>query len=343
MDAIDYATRNTREVVRLDELKQLISTGGSAYIGFEPSGVPTIATGLLWPRKLADIAQTGLELTILLADWHAMINDKLGGNLERIRASGKLMREVFLVAGLPASVKFLWTSDNVQSSDYWKTLLSVAKAGTLPRIRRALPIMGRTEEDADKDFSKYIYPLMQVTDIIYNGYDLALGGIDQRHAHMLCRDIQDKLKIRKVVAIHTSLVSSLNAGARMDFADSGNIKMSKSDPNSGIFIFDDAETVRKKISRAFCPPGTIENNPLTDIARLILIPYSDTFRVIPSGGSTLEFSSVEDFESSYRDGKIHPSDLKDAVSEALIEMMKPFTALKNRSGKLMDQIAGRTA
>ncbi len=330
MDALGLILNNTREVVRKEELELLLKNGGTAYIGFEPSGIPTVATGLLWPNKIAEVARSGLKVTVLLADWHAMINDKLGGDLERIRASGRLMKAVFLAAGVPESVEFLWTSDNVKSPDYWKTLLGVAKAGTLSRIRRALPIMGRSEDEADKDFSKYIYPLMQVTDIIYNRYDLAMGAMDQRHAHMLCRDIQDRMKLKKVVALHTSLISSLNSSGRMDFASTGTVKMSKSDPNSGIFVFDDPETVRKKISRAFCPPETLEGNSLTDIVRMILIPYSGSFRVLTSGGKETVFSGVGEFESSYKEGKIHPGDLKAAVSESLIIMMKPFAAVKER-------------
>ncbi|MCL4314587.1 MAG: tyrosine--tRNA ligase [Candidatus Thermoplasmatota archaeon] len=338
MDPLETVLNNTKEVIKKDELSVLLESGGTAYIGFEPSGIPTIATGLLWPNKLAEISRSGLKLTVLLADWHAMINDKLGGDLERIRASGELMKRIFLAAGLPHGTEFLWTSDNVSSSDYWKTLLKVAKAGSLARIRRALPIMGRTEEEADRDFSKYIYPLMQVTDIIYNSFDLALGGMDQRHAHMLCRDIQDKLKMKKVVAIHTGLITSLNSGGRMDFSDPAAVKMSKSDPNSGIFIFDEPETIERKISKAYCPQGTVDGNPLIDIARMILIPYGGGLNAVATDGETLRIRNSSDLEENYRTGRIHPSDLKRSVAESLSEMLKPFSRIKEESGDLISLI-----
>lgn len=340
MDPLEIILNNTREVIRKDELVQLISNGGSAYIGFEPSGIPTIATGLLWPNKLAEIARSGLRLTVLLADWHAMINDKLGGDLERIRASGELMKKIFVAAGIPHNTEFLWTSDNVSSSDYWKTLLKVAKAGSLARIRRALPIMGRTEEEADRDFSKYIYPLMQVTDIIYNSFDLALGGMDQRHAHMLCRDIQEKLKLKKVVAVHTGLITSLNSGSRMDFSDPASVKMSKSDPNSGIFVFDDPETVERKISKAYCPQETVEGNPLIDIAKMIIIPYGGGLTVQSTDGSVLKIKSQEELDNNYKSGKIHPSDLKRSVSSSISGMMKPFARIRDENQDLIAMIRG---
>src|SRR5947209_13759283 len=75
--------------------------------------------------------------------------------------------------------------------------------------------MGRKEEDADLDASKLIYPAMQVADIHWMNLDLALGGIDQRHAHMLYRDLAPKLGWKQVVAMHTPLLPGLDGGGPM--------------------------------------------------------------------------------------------------------------------------------
>ncbi|HKJ96564.1 MAG TPA: tyrosine--tRNA ligase, partial [Thermoplasmataceae archaeon] len=203
MDKLELLARNMVEVITEAEAKDALESGrNKAYIGFEPSGLPHIATGLLWPRKLNDLIELGLDTTVLLADWHAKVNDKLGGDLSRIQESGRLLLKSMKVMGLSDKVKFLWTSDMVSDPEYWSTLLNVAKTANLSRIRRALPIMGRTEEDADKDFSKYIYPLMQVTDIFYMDLDFAFGGMDQRHAHMLARDVAEKMGRKKVISVH---------------------------------------------------------------------------------------------------------------------------------------------
>ena len=47
----------------------------------------------------------------------------------------------------------------------------------------------------------------------------------------------------------------------------GQYKMSKSDPDSAIFMEDSAEEVARKIKKAFCPPGIIEENPCIDYAK----------------------------------------------------------------------------
>ena len=55
--------------------------------------------------------------------------------------------------------------------------------------------------------------------------------------------------------------------------------MSKSDPNSAIFMEDTREEVDRKIKKAFCPPGVIEANPCLKYIQLIILPWSGRFSV----------------------------------------------------------------
>ncbi|MFG1519674.1 MAG: tyrosine--tRNA ligase [Thermoplasmataceae archaeon] len=347
MDKYELLTRNTSEVVTEEEAKKLLNENPSGYIGFEPSGLPHIAMGIMWPLKIRDAVEAGIDMTVLLADWHAFINDKLGSDMERIRSAGIIFEETLKRMGVPASVKFLWASEVIDKPEYWQTLLKIAKHANLKRIVRALPIMGRSEDDANKDFSKYIYPLMQVTDIAFLDFDLAMGGMDQRHAHMLSRDLSDRMGTKKVVAIHAPLISSLKGSGRMDpgkTETSGqDIKMSKSDPNSAIFMFDNPTTIRKKINSSFCPPGVIQGNPIIDIAKYIIFPRMDSGltidRPIEKGG-VLHLATSDDLLKIYSENKIHPVDLKNTVTEALVEIMKPAADLPSRLSREIKSVSG---
>jgi len=42
----------------------------------------------------------------------------------------------------------------------------------------------------------------------------------------------------------------------------GQEKMSKSDPDSAIFMEDTEDDVRRKITKAFCAPKEVEGNPV---------------------------------------------------------------------------------
>lgn len=310
------------EVVTPEEVKALNKDHVKAYFGVEPSGLPHIATGFMWAKKMTEVAEMGIDTTIFLADWHAMVNDKLGGDLGRIRESGELIRKCMLAFGLPKEVKFLWASDLVADSSYWMDLLHVAKFTNLARVRRALPIMGRSEEEADKDFSKYIYPLMQVNDIFYMDLDIAFGGTDQRHAHMLARDVADRMGRKKVISVHSPLLGSLKGQGRMDQFK----KMSKSDPDSAIFISDSREDVKRKLKGAFCPTGQVDGNPVMDLFRHVVFPYLDhavTIHRPPSKGGEFQVENYLELEKSFLKGEIHPMDLKDAAAENINELIEP--------------------
>jgi tyrosyl-tRNA synthetase len=303
-----------QEVITSDELKALDTAKG--YCGFEPSGPLHIGTGLYWTNVLNIAQEAGIEMTVLLADWHAAVNDKFGGDLEKIRRNAEYMKEGFLSLGLNPNVKFLYASELVANSDYWALLLRVAKALTISRIKRALPIMGRSEEDADKDSSKLIYPMMQATDIFYMDLDVAFGGMDQRHVHMLARDIHKKVGKKGFVAIHSQLISSLKGGNRMDPMN----KMSKSKTDSAIFIHDSPEEISKKLRSAFCPEKTVEGNPIIQIYRNVIFNFYNNGIQIGERG---EYHTYRDLERDFVEGKIHPSDLKESLSLTLAKILEP--------------------
>lgn len=53
----------------------------------------------------------------------------------------------------------------------------------------------------------------------------------------------------------------------------GQEKMSKSDPDSAIFMEDSVTDVNRKIKKAFCPPEVVEGNPIIDYAHHIVLGY----------------------------------------------------------------------
>src|SRR4030043_42996 len=107
---------------------------------------------------------------------------------------GKYMQDCFEAMGIERDkLKFVYASEYVGDPKYWELVLRVSKATSVARVKRAMDIMGREENEAEKDLSKLFYPAMQVSDIYYLNLDVAYGGMDQRHAHMLARDVAKKL------------------------------------------------------------------------------------------------------------------------------------------------------
>ncbi len=60
--------------------------------------------------------------------------------------------------------------------------------------------------------------------------------------------------------------------------------MSKSDPNSAIFMEDSAADVERKIGNAFCPERQVEGNPCIKYITLIVLPWTGSFSVAAKSG-----------------------------------------------------------
>ncbi len=351
--------RNTLEVVTEEELKSILEKGDTikGYIGYEPSGLYHVGW-LTWMFKVSDLIEAGVDFTILEATWHAFINDKLGGNMDLIRSSARLLREFMGALGLPVDrVKFVDAEELASDPDYWALVIGVAKNSSLARVKRALTIMGRRAEEAEIDASKLIYPAMQVADIFYLDLDIALGGMDQRKAHMLARDVADKeemkrtyervmgRKLKKPIAIHTPIITGLQGPPKTGAGEVDEVyaetKMSKSKPETAIFIHDTPEAIREKIRRAYCPPKTLEFNPIIEINKYILAARGDYKLQVdrPSKyGGPIEFNSVSEMEKAYVKGELHPLDLKEATAQALIELLKPARNLVESKSSIREAI-----
>ncbi|MEW5936992.1 MAG: tyrosine--tRNA ligase [Candidatus Thermoplasmatota archaeon] len=341
-DKLALLLRNAQEVITIEEAQALLEKAGAkrAYVGFEPSGLFHIGQGVVVGQKIKDLSSLGFDLTVLLADWHAFINDKWGRDMEKIRVCGEYMRDCLLALGVEEEkVRFMYASELVSSSSYWERVIRISKASTVARIKRALTIMGRKESDADADASKLIYPAMQAADIFHLELDLALGGMDQRHAHMLAREVSERLGWRRFVALHTPLLISLRGGGRMDAAD---LKMSKSVPESCIFVHDAPEEIARKIEGAYCPPKVGEGNPVLDHCRLIIFPMMGRMEIERPEryGGSLSFESYEALESAYKEGRLHPADLKAATAHYLSAVLEGARAYLRRHHENLDKVLG---
>ncbi len=317
--------KNVQEVVTEQEMEELLESkdNPSAYIGFEPSGMMHVGQGMVCANKIIDMQKAGFHVKILLADWHAYINDKLGGDIEAIRRCGEYIKDCFLALGVdPDNTEFIFATDLMDGIGYWERVLRVAKSNSVARIKRAVDIMGRDADETEADSSMLIYPSLQATDIFELDIDVAYAGIDQRRAHMLARDTAEKMGWKKPVALHTPVLSGLKGGGRMDAVK--DVKMSKSDPDSCIFIHDAPEDVHRKIKGAYCPPD-VDGNPILEMAKYIVFPSLGELRIErpEKWGGDLHYTDYRDLEKDFQDDELHPADLKMGVASALVKMLEP--------------------
>lgn len=325
------AREPVEEIITSEDLMELLKTKEHpiAYDGFEPSGLAHLGTGILRAIKINDLLDAGCKFKLLLADWHAMLNNKMGGDLVKIQAAGKYLIEVWKACGVDTSkVEVIWASDLVKNPDYWKRILEIAKLTTTKRMVRCSTIMGR-EEGEMQYVSQLFYPAMQASDIFELGVDICQLGIDQRKVNILAREIAPKLGYKKPVCAHHHLLMGLLGAGKMNYGETGDAqidaKMSKSKPDTCIYVHDTPEEIQRKIKNAYCLAKVVEDNPVLEICRYIVF-RKQNFLLLERPekfGGNLELGSYAELEEKFRGGEVHPMDLKAAVARDLAVILEP--------------------
>ncbi|KAG7569072.1 PPM-type phosphatase domain [Arabidopsis thaliana x Arabidopsis arenosa] len=223
------------ECIQEEELKNLLAKKAApiCYDGFEPSGRMHIAQGVMKVINVNKMTSAGCRVKIWIADWFAQLNNKMGGDLKKIRVVGEYFQEIWKAAGMDNDkVEFLWSSEEINSKadKYWPLVMDIARKNNLPRVLRCVQIMGRSETD-ELSAAQILYPCMQCADIFFLEADICQLGMDQRKVNVLAREYCDDIKRKnKPIILSHHMLPGLQQGQE---------KMSKSDPLSAIFMEDE--------------------------------------------------------------------------------------------------------
>jgi tyrosyl-tRNA synthetase len=319
-ERVDLVTRHTEEVVTEAELEELLADGEpSVYIGYAPTGEMHIGH-FTTMRKLADFLRAGLDVTVLIADLHAHLDDeKSPFDLLEARSAyyEAAIRGMIAAAGADSeAVEFVRGTEFQLDEEYTLDMYRMAAETTIARSQRAASEVVR--ESASPNLGGLVYPLMQALDVKALEADIAYGGIDQRGIYMLGREILPDHGWHEPVCLFAPLLSGLSGG-----------KMSASESASKVNLTDDAETVAEKIDGAYCPMGEVEDNGVLEYLRHLVFPVlaerGERFVVERPAeyGGDLTYDSYEALESDFLSEELHPADLKPAAGRSISEVIAP--------------------
>lgn len=331
-DRVDLVTRHTAEVVTEEELEELLAAESpSAYIGYAPTGEMHIGH-FTTMRKLADLVAADIDVTVLIADLHAHLDDEkspfdlLAARSEYYQVTIEGMIEA--AGGDPDDVTFVRGMDFQLDEEYTLDLYRMAAETTLARTQRAASEVVRESESPK--LGGLLYPLMQSLDVRALEADIAYGGIDQRGIYMLARELLPDFGWREPICLFAPLLSGLSGG-----------KMSASDETSKVNLSDSPETVQEKIDAAYCPMGEVEDNGVLEYVRYLVFPVLDergeSFVVErpEEYGGDLTYDSYEALEADFVSEELHPADLKGAAGEYISEVIDPIRQRLNENPDLL--------
>jgi len=217
------------------------------------------------------------------------------------------------------------------------------------------------------DFAKLLYPAMQVADIFIQNVSLAHAGYDQRKAHVIAREVALKMKKNNLVdnkgekikplCVHHHLILGLTKPSIWPIKDQSQLqelwsdmKMSKSIPNSAVFVNDSPDEIKNKVKAAFCPEGNVTVNPILDWAKYVIFRNKGSKMLIERKvkfGGDIEFNSYPELEKAFLSKSLHPLDLKIGVANKVIEILEPVRkhfetpAIQKMKGDLDDLMITR--
>ena len=344
------------ECVTDGELAMLMARKPDSFIlydGFEPSGRMHIAQGIFKAMNVNKCTRAGGTFVFWVADWFALMNDKMGGDLEKIKTVGKYLVQVWTASGMDMErVKFIWSSDEISNNAvaYWTQALDIARRTTIARVKKCCQIMGRLENKLTA--AQILYPLMQATDIFFLKADICQLGVDQRKVNMLAREYCDSAGIKnKPIILSHHMLYGLKKGQE---------KMSKSDPDSAIFMEDTPEDVARKLGNAYCPATAeeddkkavaegeeidaglesmhlVENdlkNPCLDYVEHIIFSVPD--QVFKCGG--VDYKAFADVREAFMGGKLDEATLKAALVDAVNNPKEVATKVKSIAERASESV-----
>jgi tyrosyl-tRNA synthetase len=328
-EKFDLVKRNTAEIITEKELKDLLAKKKKPviYWGTAPTGKPSIA--YLFPAlKISDFLKAGFHVKILLADLHAALDNVPWNILEKrydyyakiipliIKSMAGDISELEIVKGSELELKpeymydVLQMSSNVSVHDATKAASDVVKITDNPKL------------------SGIVYPLMQAIDEQYLEVDCQLGGTDQRKIMVLARENLPKIGYKSRIEIMNPLIPGLIGK-----------KMSSSDPKSKIDFLDDEKTIKQKVNSADCAEGDPDNGVMAFLKYVIVTIKSDkkekfVVKRDKKFGGDVSYKNYEEVEKDFIAKKLHPMDLKNAVAEEIVEILKPIQKERKELEKL---------
>ncbi|XP_035207785.1 tyrosine--tRNA ligase, cytoplasmic-like [Stegodyphus dumicola] len=316
---LNLIKRNLQEVLGEDKMVEILKERDlKIYWGTATTGKPHVAY-FVPMSKIADFLKAGCEVTILFADLHAYLdNMKAPWELLELREKyyEAVIKAMLESIGVPLNkLKFVKGSDYQLSKEY---TLDVYRLASLVTEHDAKKAGAEVVKQVEHPFlSSLMYPGLQALDEEYLKVDAQFGGVDQRKIFTFSEKYLPQLGYSKRIHLMNPMVPGLTGG-----------KMSSSLEDSKIDLLDSPATVKKKLKKAFCEPGNLEENGVLAFVKYVLLPLfkNEDFTVQRSeeNGGNIVYKDYTSLEADFRSLTLHPGDLKAAVESYLNRLLDPI-------------------
>jgi len=315
-ERFELVKRNTQEIVTEDELKELLKKKKNpvVYWGTAVTGRPSLA--YFFPLlKLSDFSKAGFKVKVLLADLHGALDGTPWIDLEhRYDFYKEAISQILLALGSDLKkFEFVKGSEFQLKPEYSYDILKMASMNSVGECKKAASEVVKLGDNPA--LGGLIYPIMQSLDEQYLGVDLQFGGVDQRKIFMFARENLPHIGYDSRVEVMNPMIQGLVGK-----------KMSSSDPKSKIDLTDDEKTIIEKVNKAYFLEGDPDCGIMEFLKYVIMTLKQDNKEKLlverpPKFGGNVEYSHYTEIEKDVTEKKMHPMDLKNAISKEIIKLL----------------------
>jgi len=310
-------TRNLEEVIGEEDIKKTLADRPiKVYWGTATTGKPHIAY-FVPMSKIADFLRAGCEVQILFADLHAYL-DNMKSPWEvidhRVKYYEACITSMLESIGVPLDkLKFVRGTDYQLTPKYTMDAYKLSTIVTEKDAKKAGAEVVKQSDSAP--LSGLIYPGLQALDEEYLKVDVQFGGVDQRKIFMYARENLPKLGYAKRAHLMNPMVPGLTG-----------TKMSSSEADSKIDLLDPPSQIKKKLKKAFCEEGNVENNGPLSFTKHVLLGVNGSFELVRTAefGGPKTYTDYAELEADFAAKDVHPGDLKNSVGEAINKLLAPI-------------------
>ncbi len=222
-DSLELICRGTEEVIKLDELKQKLTSGRKLKIkaGFDPTAPDLHVGHTVLINKMRQFQDLGHEVIFLIGDFTGMIGDPSGKSVTR----KALSREQVLENAQTYQQQIYKILDKdkttIAFNSQWFNDMSAADMIELSAQYNVARMLER--DDFNKRYKsgqsiaihEFMYPLVQGYDSVALKADVELGGTDQKFNLLVGRQLQTQAGQEPQVVITVPLLEGLDGVQKM--------------------------------------------------------------------------------------------------------------------------------
>lgn len=266
--------------------------------------------------KIGQLLRDGHKVKVILGDIHARILGDRSQNLDlKILYFQTAIHQMLNAIDAPLKNLSILNGSNVElGRQFMLDFYLVAGSSSVVKANQAVENVIKPTKN--QPLGSLIYPIIKTIDEKHIGADCHLMPENETSIYEFVDEQAKKIDLTCSKRFIFPIIPGLAAGKLPVIQEEDDY----------VDLLDSQKAIKKKLNKAFCEPGNIQDNGVLPLVKYIIFPLYDKFDIMrpEEYGGDLIYSTYEQVETDFQSQKLHPCDLKNGVEVILAKLLKPI-------------------